>query len=110
MGGSPEALATASGRGNQPAFWDDPGSNRGCPDSHVESGDFYQLHEVREGQAVHVAITTYFVAPKLLFWCNRWVRFEHQPAQAKRERGSATSMRTAEVTICIISERLLDRP
>ena len=32
----------------------------------------------------------------------------HEFGGAKRER--ATSIRTAEVTICIISERLLDRP
>ena len=33
MGGSPQASATASGRGNQPAG-DDPESNSGCPGFH----------------------------------------------------------------------------
>ena len=72
----------------QPAVWDDPESNRGCPDSHVESG-LRNVITCPDNTAGFVTTARnerrtscarrhhdfYCVAFKLLIWCNRWVRF-----------------------------------
>ena len=80
MGGSPKALTTASGRGNQPAG-DDPKSNRGCPDSHnnreiaisaVNFGDVGLSQGPLSSGPVHTGVTV-VAAPsgKRSEWCSR---------------------------------------
>ena len=107
MGGSPNAPTTASGRGNQPAGGV-PESNLGCPgprdimrDGHKRLGLIKtSTLDVKPGQG---PVST----PR---WGDGRSRAQWKISSTTSVTFAGDKTRTAEVTICIISKRLLDRP
>ena len=110
-GWQPKSPTTASSRGNQPAG-SNPESNRGCPGPRDIKRDGHN----RLGTSVKPALSMSDRAkvqsqPRSRpHWGNGRSRAQWKFSSTTSVTFAGHKTRTAEVTICIISERLLNRP